>query len=194
MDSSKLKRNSSLNASLEGGYNVSYFTMRGYKAAFEKLATDGTGDHIVFFGLQYFLKEYLVGHVITAEKIDEAEHFIARYMADVRVSGAHPAGFAGGFDHTMFPRGDWEAMLTGDYDATGSVTAGARPGTLPIRIEALPEGSVVAPGVACFKLTNTHPRFFWLPNFLETLLVQVWYPTTVATQAREFRKQIQAYS
>ena len=67
-------------------------------------------------------------------------------------------------------------------------------GVLPIKIEALPEGSTLAPGVACFKLTNTHPRFFWLPNFLETLLVQVWYPTTVATQAREFRKTIMAYS
>ena len=38
------------------------------------------------------------------------------------------------------------------------------------------------PGTCLFKLTNTHPRYFWLPNFLETLLVQVWYPTTVAGQ------------
>jgi len=44
---------------------------------------------------------------------------------------------------------------------------------LPIKVEALPEGSLCMPGTCLFKLTNTHPRFFWLPNFLETLLVQV---------------------
>lgn len=126
----------------------------------------------------------------------QAEEFIARYMADVRIAG--PA-FAGGWDRTMFPRGDWEAMASGDYECTGVPTPrssrsphsllsltvflcsgvptpGAVPGALPIKIEALPEGSIVAPGVAFFKLTNTHPRFYWLPNFLETLLVQAWCP------------------
>merc|ERR1719487_2349052 len=92
----------------------------------------------------------------------------------------------------MFPRGDWMAIATGDLDGTGVPTA--TPGALPIKIEALPEGSMAKPGTCLFKLTNTHPRFFWLPNFLETLLVQVWYPTTVATQTREFRKTLQAYS
>merc|ERR1719310_1768111 len=92
----------------------------------------------------------------------------------------------------MFPRGDWEAMVTGDHDATGK---GDGPtGVLPIKIEALPEGTTATPGTCLFKITNTHPRYYWLPNFLETLLVQVWYPTTVATQAREFKKTIQAYS
>merc|ERR1719361_2223633 len=93
----------------------------------------------------------------------------------------------------MFPRGDWEAMTTGDYDASG-VKVPSKAGVLPIKIEALPEGTLASPGVCLFKITNTHPRFYWLPNFLETLLVQVWYPTTVATQAREFKKTIQAYS
>merc|ERR1712228_304708 len=92
-----------------------------------------------------------------------------------------------------FPRGDWEAMITGDYDGTGK-TDPSRKGKLPIKIESLLEGTTVEPGVCCFKITNTHPRFFWLPNFLETLLVQVWYPMSVATQSREFRKTIQAYS
>merc|ERR1719163_1741549 len=92
----------------------------------------------------------------------------------------------------MFPRGDWDAMRTGDLDANGQVT-GVQ-GALPIKIEALPEGTIASPGVCAFKITNTHPRFFWLPNFLETLLVQVWYPMSVATQSREFRKSIQAYS
>jgi nicotinamide phosphoribosyltransferase len=111
-------------------------------------------------------------------------------MADVRVAGPE---YEKGYDYTMFPRGDWMSMVTGDYEGTG-VPNPDLAGVLPIKIESLPEGSLLSPGVCCFKLTNTHPRFFWLPNFLETLLVQVWYPMTVATQTREFRKTIQAYS
>jgi len=191
VDENKFKRGSSLNPEMEGGYNVSYFTCRAYKDNFEPLAADGKGDHIVFFGLQYFIKEYLTGKVIDTKRIDEADAFVSRYMADVRYA---MDDFYKGYDYTMFPRGDWEAMVTGDYDAVGTPAEGSAPGCLPIKIEALPEGSLVQPGVCCFKLTNTHPRFFWLPNFLETLLVQVWYPTSVATQAREFRRTIQAYS
>merc|ERR1719223_2130856 len=85
-------------------------------------------------------------------------------------------------------------MMTADYDATGKPGNASLAGKLPIRIESLPEGTLLTPGVCCFKITNTHPRFYWLPNFLETILVQVWYPISVATQAREFKKTIQAYS
>jgi nicotinamide phosphoribosyltransferase len=169
IDESKLKRGSQLNDTFEGGFNVSYFTPRGYKDQFDGLADEGNGDHIVFFGLQYLVKEYLTGEVVTTEKIDEADAFIARYMADVRVAGPE---FEKGYDYTLFPRGDWMSMVTGDYEGTGTPNPELA-GVLPIKIEALPEGSLLSPGVCCFKLTNTHPRFFWLPNFLETLLVQV---------------------
>jgi len=188
VDESKLKRGSNLNDSFEGGMNVSYFTPRAYSHVFSHL----TGDNVVFFGLQYFIKTYLMGEVVTTDVVDEADAFIARYMADVRVAGPD-VDYTGGYDYTMFPRGDWEAMVSGDYDATGSGDAKFK-GVLPIKIESLPEGSLMTPGVCAFKITNTHPRFYWLPNFLETLLVQVWYPMSVATQAREFKKTIQAYS
>jgi nicotinamide phosphoribosyltransferase len=71
IDESKLKRGSQLNDTFEGGFNVSYFTPRGYKDQFDGLADEGNGDHIVFFGLQYLVKEYLTGEVVTTEKIDE---------------------------------------------------------------------------------------------------------------------------
>mmetsp|Transcript_70639 Transcript_70639/g.133235 ORF Transcript_70639/g.133235 Transcript_70639/m.133235 type:complete len:878 (+) Transcript_70639:78-2711(+) len=188
LDESKLKRGSNLNANYEGGYNVSYFTPRAYCHVFSHLK----GDNVVFFGLQYFMKMYLSGEVVTEDVVAEADAFIARYMADVRVAGPG-VDFTGGYDYTMFPRGDWESMISGDYDCTGTDKPEFK-GKLPIKIEALPEGTLLTPGTCCFKITNTHPRFYWLPNFLETLLVQVWYPMSVATQAREFKKTIQAYS
>ena len=45
--------------------------------------------------VQYMVKEYLAGAVITEDKVDEAEAFVARYMADVRFLNAN------GFDYTM---------------------------------------------------------------------------------------------
>jgi len=41
-----------------------------------------------------------------------------------------------------------------------------------------------------FTLVNTDPKCYWLTNYLETLLVQVWYPMTVATNSREQKKII----
>ena len=40
---------------------------------------------------------------------------------------------------------------------------------------------------------NTDPRFYWLTNYLETILSQVWFPTTVATLSHEIRKIIDSY-
>jgi len=40
---------------------------------------------------------------------------------------------------------------------------------------------------------NTDPKCYWLTNFLETLLVQVWYPMTVCSQSREQKKSIMKY-
>jgi nicotinamide phosphoribosyltransferase len=42
-------------------------------------------------------------------------------------------------------------------------------------------------------IENTDPNCFWLTNFLETLLMQVWYPSTVATLSREIRKTVEHY-
>jgi len=40
---------------------------------------------------------------------------------------------------------------------------------------------------------NTDPACYWLTNYVETLLVQVWYPMTVATHSREQKKVIAKY-
>ena len=55
-------------------------------------------------------------------------------------------------------------------------------GYMPVRIRAVPEGSVVPVHNVLATIENTDPEFFWLTSFLETeLLRAVWYPTTVAT-------------
>ena len=61
-------------------------------------------------------------------------------------------------------------------------------GRLPVRIKAVPEGSPVWNRNVLMTIENTDPHVAWLTNYLETLLVQVWYPTTVATQSREMKR------
>lgn len=55
-------------------------------------------------------------------------------------------------------------------------------GRMPVRIRAVPEGSVVPVHNVLATIENTDPEFFWITSFLETeLLRAIWYPTTVAT-------------
>lgn len=66
-------------------------------------------------------------------------------------------------------------------------------GYLPIHVKGLPEGILVPVGVPTFTITNTLPEFFWLPNFLETVLSSLtWKQSTNATIAFEYRKVLQA--
>ena len=132
----------------------SYFESRG-----------GVHPTVCFFGLQYFLKKYLVGKVITKAKIDEAEAIFKDHFSE----------------DDMFNRAGWEYILE-KYD-----------GHLPVKIKAVPEGTVMPYRNVLMTIENTDPNCFWLTNYLETLLVQVWYPTTVATQSYHLSKIIGKY-
>lgn len=54
---------------------------------------------------------------------------------------------------------------------------------LPIKIKAVKEGSLVKEGNVLFTIENTNPDFYWLTNHLETLLMKVWSPITIATNS-----------
>ncbi|KAJ3601986.1 hypothetical protein NHX12_029747 [Muraenolepis orangiensis] len=101
-------------------------------------------SEVVFFGLQYLLKKYLTGPVVTEEKIQQAKVFYQMH-----------------FRQTVFDEDGWRNIL---------------------------EGQIVPRGNVLFTVENTDPAFFWLTNYIETMLVQMWYPITVATVSREFKK------
>jgi nicotinamide phosphoribosyltransferase len=66
-------------------------------------------------------------------------------------------------------------------------------GYLPLRIKALPEGTLCPIGIPMYTITNTLPEFFWLTNFLETTMsCNTWQPITSATIAFEYRKVLTA--
>ena len=119
----------------------------------------------VFFGLQYILKEYLEGVVITRAKIDQAE----------AMAGDH-LGRADLFNKKM-----WEHILE------------FHDGKLPIRIKAVPEGTVVPIDNVMMTVENMCPHCCALTNHLESLLCHVWHACTVATLSREVKKMIKMY-
>lgn len=68
-------------------------------------------------------------------------------------------------------------------------------GYLPIRIKAVPEGTVVPIGVPILTIENTLPEFFWITNYLETLMsCELWQATTSATIARQYKKLLMEYA
>lgn len=122
----------------------------------------GKFPDVTFFGLQPILRQYLEGIVVTTEKIDEAEKLYSKHFTDPK----------------LFYRKGWEYILE-KHD-----------GKLPVRIKAVAEGTSIPYSNVMLTIENTDANCFWLTNFLETLLVQVWYGSTVATQSRHIKKLI----
>jgi len=68
-------------------------------------------------------------------------------------------------------------------------------GYLPIRIKALPEGTLCPMRVPFLTIVNTLPQFYWVTNFLETILsVSIWHGMTSAAIAHQYRVMLDKYA
>ena len=135
---------------------ISYFTPRMSRLEGQ--------DHLVMFGLQGFIKEFLIDTFNTyffnrdkQEVLDEAKHILKNtIMCDCgieRYAQLHDLGF------------------------------------LPIEIKALPEGTLVPVQVPMFEISNTHEDFAWLTNALESVISsEMWHPMISANVGYEYRK------
>ena len=159
----------------------------GYKVDHRRQYPDGTSliftnftprktrrpeaDSVVFFGLQYFIKEYLIrqwNEFFFRKPKDEV------LTAFTRRIGAYLGPNAVGNQHV--------AEL---HDL----------GYLPISIMALPEGSLAPLRVPQLVINNTDDRFFWLTNYLETILsTTLWGACTSATTAFYFKRLLTRYA
>ena len=66
-------------------------------------------------------------------------------------------------------------------------------GRLPVRIRAVKEGTLVPVSNVLMTVESTDPECFWLPSYIETVLMRVWYPITVATQSWHIKQIIKGY-
>lgn len=144
------------------GYKLSHWNMypEGTEIVYSYAECRGNSEYdtIVFFGLQ----PYLIGLA----------------SADIRQ-------FA-----------DLMAEVSLDYFGSESVInvegwkrlAEVHGNRLPLKIKALPEGTICRPGEVLFTIENTDPEFFWLTNYIEAYISKVWYPMTVATVSRSVKE------
>lgn len=141
---------------------VSYYTPR--------MSRLGDEDALVMFGLQGFIKEYLIENM--------QEHFFAKPKEAVM------AQYRRLIDHTL------GAGLV-DYQ---KIEALHDLGYLPIAIRALDEGTRVPVKVPMFEISNTHPDFAWLVNTLETALsCSLWHAQVSANVGYRYRRIVDHY-
>jgi nicotinamide phosphoribosyltransferase len=124
-------------------------------------------DKVVFFGLQYFIKEYLIKQW--------NKEFFERDIQDVA--------------------NKYKRLLDRSLENHGITLEHIEKlhahGCLPLDIRALPEGARVPIGVPMLVIYNTQPWAFWLPNYIETILsATLWQACTSATIAHQFFQQL----
>jgi nicotinamide phosphoribosyltransferase len=128
-------------------------------------------NFVVAFAFQFFVKKYLIDDFATSFFGQPKENVLAHYKRRMDTSLGKDAI---PIDH-----------LAELHDL----------GYLPLHIKALPEGTVCPLRVPVLTITNTHPGFGWLPNFLETLLSNVlWHPMTTATIAYRYRQILNQFA
>ena len=131
-------------------YMFSYVESRG-----------GISQRVMFFGLQYILKEYLC-KPFSFDDVNEADEFYKAHGLPF-----HKAGFISILEK--------------------------HGGYFPIRIRAVPEGALIPTNNVLMTIESLDPDSFWCVGFLETLLMRIWYPITVATISYGVKQKVRQY-
>ena len=149
------------------GTNVVYsnFTPRS-----DKYASGSDGEGVVVVGIQYMIQKYII------DTFQDEFFMIEKERAVINMKRI------------------MKSYLFKDVDAT-HIERLHDLGYIPVTIKALPEGSLCPIGVPCLTIVNELPEFFWLTNFLETLIsATLWQPMTNATTARLYRKIMEKFA
>ncbi len=142
--------------------SVSYFTPR--------MSRVKRWDKVVMFGLQGFIKTYLIDYF--------NEEFFGKPFDEV----------IGEYKRIM------DATLGAEAYKIDKVEKLHKLGYLPIEVLSLPEGARVPMHVPMFGITNTHLEFAWLPQSLESLIsAESWHPMLAATVGATYRDIVNKY-
>jgi nicotinamide phosphoribosyltransferase len=124
---------------------------------------------VVFFGAQYFFRRFL--------EEDFNQRFFGEGEARVCERYARRTN----------------SVLGPNSVGADHIRALHQLGYIPLEFRALAEGTAVPLRVPMLTVENTHPDFFWLPNYFETLMSSVlWQPCTSATTALGMRRILDA--
>lgn len=152
------------------GTNLVYsnFTPRSTRYA---QSIDGLDNRIVVFGLQYFIKWFLMSEFQSGFFDQPKEDVLRKYKRRI---------------DNYLGKDSVDIQHIGDLHDLGY---------LPISIRALPEGSLVDARIPVLTIENTKPEFFWLTNFFETIMsCMLWKPSTSATTAYKYKQLLVKYA
>jgi len=128
-------------------------------------------EEVIFFGLQYFIKKYILEDFERDFFSQPKDKVVAQYSRRI--------------NNYLGPNSVGTEHIAALHDL----------GYIPMVIKALPEGAAVPIRVPMFTMYNTLPEFFWLTNYFETLVSSVvWMPCTSATIARAYRRILDRYA
>lgn len=128
-------------------------------------------DEVVVFGIQGFIKKYLIEYFNIHFFNRTKEEVVNEYTRYIK--------------HTLGVQNPDASHVSSLHDL----------GYLPIKIKALKEGSKAPIKVPVLTMENTNPEFFWLTNYLETLVsAEIWQPMTSATTAYQYRKLLNEFA
>lgn len=191
-----------------------YFAGTEYVTAYYEARTGAQFEEAVFFGIQSIIKKHLVGRVVTEDKINQARILSAIHFGHATIEALKPYVLNTHMSFYVYvQKFDEDGEVIGkckrinpkirvDFDKYYKDTnqkeyfningwthiLTKHDGRLPVRIKAVREGTVLPISNVMITVENTDPKCFWLTNYLETLLSQVWYPCVVATLSREVKK------
>lgn len=126
---------------------------------------------VVNWGLQYFSQKYLIDYF--------NNHFFKRNEDEVAEEYSRVIKFCLGVENPD----------------DSHIRSLHKLGYLPVKIKALEEGTLTPLRVPMFTIENTVDEFFWVTNYLETLMsCELWQGMTSATIANEYRRIADEYA
>lgn len=140
---------------------VSYYTPRMSRVSDDKL---------VMFGLQYFIKSFLIENFnknffgLNKEDAVKKYYRLMKYTMGERFADTKR----------------WEDLWDLGY--------------LPLKISAVPEGTRVPIKCPMIEITNTNPNFVWLVNYIETAMsCNLWHSMASANVGYKYRQIVDKF-
>ncbi len=168
----------------------SNFTPRSDKHAVTPLQDKG----VVVFGVQLMLQQLHEHFNNNFFKVKEREEFELFNPTGFQEALAEQ-GLRELRNSTLQPiKQELDMYLGIDYDISHFESLWDL-GYLPIEVRALDEGSICPIRTPMLTIHNTLPEFFWITNYLETIISNLlWKPMTSATIAHAYRQLLNSWA
>ena len=143
---------------------VSYYTPRSSRLPL------GPNQKVIMFGLQGFIKEYLIDNFnkyFFNKDIDEIINELKEFL---------------------------DETFESDDSFLSKVKALHSLGHIPLQIRAIPEGCKAVIGTPMIEISTTHPEFPWIGEFIESMISSyIWKPMIDANVAHWYREIVNKY-